>query len=228
MAFKGDLFEPNSAPECDSEASAFVNCIQGHKLFVSRAFQPNSMEVIKLALQSDAVARRIMAKGLSPMLGESVGVRLNINVLNHTGVAVHSIHRATSKDGLGHTRGRGYFRGEVISYLPVVLLKDAYFNVHQGGREAIASGRMAKHPMGSIDGTFVSQCQEMCFDGIEISFNPMSTHLFVDSQLDAVQFAQEVVILGHRAYARGKVQYFTEATAPKKIGASPSLAKLRS
>ncbi|MFM6828910.1 MAG: phosphoadenosine phosphosulfate reductase family protein [Novosphingobium sp.] len=46
----------------------------------------------------------------------------------NAGISVHSIHPSTSKDG--HTKGRGFYGGEVISYLPAVTLKDAYFNVH--------------------------------------------------------------------------------------------------
>lgn len=183
--------------------------------------KPESDEVILKALNTDAVARRILAKGESPQIGQFVGVRLNINVLKHTHVAVHSIHRATSKDG--HTRGKGFYRGEVFAYLPVVTLADAYFNVHQGMREGIAAGKTAKCPMASIDGTYVQQVGSPDFSGLEVSFNPKRTHLFVDANNLAVAYAAEVTILGHRAYARG-VRYFTRETAPPRAGDAPSLA----
>lgn len=101
----------------------------------SRNLRPHSVEIISAALQTDAVARRILAKGHRAAAGGVGGCELNINVLRSTGIAVHSIHRATSKNG--HTKGRGFYRGEVISYLPVVLLEDCFFNVHQGGREEL-------------------------------------------------------------------------------------------
>lgn len=194
-------------------------------LYEKRSLRPESYRTISLALQNDAVARRVLAKGASPESGEIVGVRLNINVLKSSGVAVHSIHRATSSDG--HKRGKGLYRGEVISYLPVVVLRDAFFNVHQPGREAIALGRSDKHPMASIDGALMKKSRGISYDGIEISFNPKRTHLFVDSEGYAVRRAEEVTILGHRAYARGLIEYFDAVTAPTRAGDAPSTARFR-
>lgn len=194
-------------------------------LYQQRRLSPEPHHVILQALQKDAVARRILAKNENPVHGQYVGVRLNINVLKSTGVAVHSIHRPTSRDG--HVHGRGFYRGEVISYLPVVVLRDAYFNVHQGGREGIASGQLAKHPMASIDGTFIEQPQQVVYDGVEVSFNPKRTHLFIDAHGFAVRYAEEVTILGHRAYARGRIEYFSSSNAPRKEGAAPSIAKFK-
>lgn len=209
------------------ELSSFLDTVPFPQstLYRARALTPPSMEEIHEALQCDATARRILAKGVQPQDAELVGVRLNINVLKHTGVAVHSIHKATSKNG--HALGRGFYRGEVINYLPVVVLREAFFNVHQGGREGIAAGRMAKHPMASIDGKFVADPGPVTFDGVEVSFNPMRTHLFVDSEDQAVQFADEVTILGHRAYLRGLIRYYTADTAPVRAGTSPSCARFR-
>jgi hypothetical protein len=184
-------------------------------LWLPRVLRPESFSSIRVALQTDAVARRILAKAQSPEDGELVGVRLNINVLKRTGVAVHSLHKATSKDG--HTRGKGFYKGEVFAYLPVVTLRNAWFNVHQDGREAIASGLKPKFPMASVDGEFVRVKGKANFDGVEVSFNPKSVHLFVDSKNQAVSYAKEVTILGHRAYARG-VHYFSRENAPTKTG----------
>lgn len=194
-------------------------------LYGVRQLRPESPETVYEALQTDAVARRILAKGEIVKPGQLVGVRLNINVLAHTGVAVHSIHRATNKDG--YRQNRGFYRGEVLTYLPVVLLRDAFFNVHQAGREGIASGTMAKHPMASIDGTFTEHGDALSFDGMEISFNPKVHHLFVDTKGFAIQYAEEVTILGHRAYARGKIRYYSESDAPAKAGPAPSQTRFR-
>jgi hypothetical protein len=206
-------------------AAACLPALSQSGLYKVRTLAPEPDDAIASALATDAVARRILAKGLAPAPGELVGVRLNINVLKSTGVAVHSVHRATSKDG--HRAGRGFYRGEVITYLPVVMLRDAYFNVHQGGREGIASGRMSKHPMASIDGTFVAQQRPLVFDGVAIGFNPKKSHLFTDEEGYAVQYAEEVTILANRAYGRGRLAYFDERTAPMKAGDSPSLARFR-
>lgn len=192
-------------------------------LYMQRDLSAESDDVVLAALQTDAVARRILAKAEAPSIGSFVGVRLNINVLRNTGCAVHSIHRATSKDG--HMRGRGFYRGEVITYLPVVTLQDAYFNVHQGMRESIANGSSAKCPMASVDGTFIEQPDQACFDGVRVRFNPKASHLFVDDDNYAVEYAEHVTILGHRAFCRGRIRYFCLDSAPKRAGDAPSVAR---
>jgi len=190
-----------------------------------REMRPESDEQIAIALQSDPVARRIMAKNQRPLHDQLVGVRLNINVMSRTGVAVHSIHRATSRDG--HIKGCGFFRGEVVNYLAVVVMRDAYFSVHQRSREAIASGRMSKHPMASIDGNYVAGTGDVDLDGEEISFNPKRVHLFVNSQNFAIRYAEHVTVMGHRAFARGRIIYYDPATAPLRAGDAPSQVRLR-
>lgn len=63
------------------------------------------------ALETDAVARRILAKGIEIEDGELVGARLNINVLKNTGVAVNTIHRGNK--GEGYKANKGLWGGEV-------------------------------------------------------------------------------------------------------------------
>jgi hypothetical protein len=140
-------------------------------------------------------------------------------------VAVHSIHKATSKDG--HKQGRGFYRGEVVCYLNVVVLRNAYMNVHQASREGIATGEIAKCPMASIDGEFVEPGGKVSFDGVELSFNPKSVHLFVDADGYAVRYAEEITILGHRGYARGKIEYYAEDNAPAKFGCAATSVKFK-
>jgi hypothetical protein len=218
-------FDPNPADLLAVENPESTIQAASHQHYKCRSLQPESESVILAALQKDATARRILSKGETPQFNTAVGVRLNINVLRSTGVAVHSVHKATSKDG--HTKGRGFYRGEVTSYLPVVVLRDAFFNVHQGGREGIASGQQAKHPMASIDGTFTEQPEKVGFDGVEVSFNPKRTHLFVDAEGFALRYAEEVTILGHRAYARGRLEFYTAATAPQRAGDAPTVARFK-
>lgn len=195
-------------------------------LYKQRTLQPESMETIIKALGADAVARRILAKGQSLAAGQRIGVRLNLNVFKSTGVAVHTIHRATSTDG--HTKGRGFYRGEVLSYQPVVVLKEVYFNVHQAGRQGIAAGTMNKHPMASCDGLYQPTDESLTFDGVELSFNPKRVHLFTDEEGFAVQYAEEVTIMGHRAYARKTIRYFSQESAPPKAGDAPSSVRFKS
>lgn len=175
------------------------------------------------ALNRDAVARRVASKGMAPTSGDVVGIRLNLNVLKSTGVAVHTVHKGGKTDG--YTRNKGLWSGEVLCYAQTVTLKRAYFNVHQVGREAIASGSAAKHPMASVDGILDSLGDDADFGGIEISFNPRSVHLFVDPSMRAVRYADEVSMRGHRCYARGRIVLFDGSSWIAPAGDSPSAAK---
>ena len=182
---------------------------------------------VALALQTDAVARRITAKGLFPAKGQRIGVRLNLNVLKNTGVAVQTLHAATNK--LGYSENKGFYNGEAIGYAGAVTLKNAFFNVEQSAREAIAVGLQAKTPMASVDGQFVEAPTHISFDENdfkEVRFNPKAVHLFVDENNSAIRRCEYVTIIGHRAYAWGDIEYHTEATAPKRAGSSPSAAVL--
>lgn len=173
------------------------------------------------ALATDAVARRIMAKGIEVQEGDRVGARLNINVLKNTGVAVNTIHRG--KAGDGYTKNRGWWGGEVIAYAPVVTLRDAYFNVDQRAREGIASGAAAKSPMASIDGAFR---KEHSFDGVEFRFNPKREHLFRDALGRVLKRADEVTITGNSAFARGEIEYYGPEDVPARAGDAPSQGRL--
>jgi len=194
-------------------------------LFHQRTLQLETPDQVHAALQADATARRILAKGMQPVEGELVGVRLNLNIIKSTGVRVHSIHRGTRNGG--HTKGNGFYRGEVITYHQVVTLRHAWFNVHQAGREQIATGGN-KGPMASVDGEFVMPLeQEPDFGGVEIRFNPKDVHLFTDLEGYALQFAEEVTLAGHRAYARGLLVYHDETSAPARAGTAPSSVRYR-
>ncbi len=182
-------------------------------------------QAIATALETDAVARRIMAKDKFPVKGQRVGVRLNLNVLKTTGVAVQTLHAATNRHG--YTKNKGFYNGEAIGYAGAVTLKNAFFNVEQSAREAIALGLQAKTPMASVDGQFVEAPVHIPLDEdhpSEIRFNPKAVHLFVDADNRAIRRAEFVTIVGHRAYAWGDIEYHTEATAPKRAGSAPSMA----
>ena len=191
------------------------------RLPVDRLLAP---ETVDEALATDAVATRVRAKGLGPAPGELVGVRLNLNVLKSTGLAVQTLHRPTNAGG--YRRNRGFYNGEACGYAQAVVLRDAYFNVSQPAREAIAEGRHHKFAMASVDGKLVSFVPPEGFEGLEIGFNPKTEHLFVDAEHRAIHSAEEVVVLGHRIYARGRVVYHTPETVPARKGSAPSMTQV--
>jgi hypothetical protein len=123
-------------------------------------------------------------------------------------------------------KGRGLYGNEVIAYLPVVTLRNVWFNVHQGQREAIASDMAAKSPMASVDGTYCDQ-SEHSFDGIELSHNPRRVHTFVDAENFGVAYAERVTVLGHRYYARGQIRFFSEHDAPLRAGNAYSETRIK-
>ena len=181
-----------------------------------------SKEKADEALKVDATAQKILAKGNVIKNGDLVGVRLNINVLNRTGVPVQSVHKGgegirKKMDKPGNQSG--FYNGEVLTYAPYAVLKNAYFTVHQPMREKIASGSSSKTPMASADGEWINT-DSPSFDGVLARFNPHGEHLFIDQKGRAVKRAEEATIMGHRAYLRGEIEYYQPGEAPAKAGDS--------
>lgn len=187
-------------------------------LYRKRRIDVLTADMVRDALETDFNSRRVLAKGITPKPGDLVGVRVNISVENNTGVAIQTVHAGSNREG--YKNNAGFWDGEAITYQQVVVVKDAYFNVQQKRREDIAAG-LKKKPMASVDGNFV-RADNGNFDGIEILFNPRRVHLFVDAEGHPIRYAEEVTVLGHRAYARGRIEYYTRETAPEKIGVTPS------
>jgi hypothetical protein len=183
----------------------------------------NSNAEVQKALQSDATSRKIMEKGIEHKDGDLVGARLNLNVLNNTKVPVYTLHKPTNKTG--YKQGKGFYDGEAQAYHHVVTMKNAHFNVNQKAREDIASGKQNKFPMASVDGEF-KKTDKPNFDGVVATFNPKRHHLFVDENGRSIRSAEDVTLHGHKAYLRGKIEYHTPETEPKKIGETPSESKL--
>lgn len=218
MTFRGSRGAADTTGRIAAEGGCRV-VVVSHPLYRERELSLLSDRKARQALEADTTSRRILGKGLKPRSGDLVGVRLNINVLKSQGIAVQTIHAGNERGG--YRANRGFFSGEVITYRKCVTLGDCYFNVHQKGREAIAAGRAAKYPMASIDGVYRPNAWHS-LDGIEVRFNPHREHLFVDMANRPVRWAEEVTIYGHRAYARGMIEYYTENTAPVKAGDAPS------
>lgn len=209
-----------------TEATGHIIDAKDHHLYQERSAESMSLkspEEVQNALAGDATSVKIMDKGHVPKTGDLVGARLNINVLNNTGIPVLTMHKATNKSN--YRRGQGFYKGEAQAYQQVTTLKDAHFNVHQVGREAIASGKMNKHPMASVDGSYV-KTDKPDFNGVEARFNPKAHHLFVDANGNAIRSAEHVTLHGHRAYLRGKIEYHTNETLPKRAGDAPSDTKI--
>jgi hypothetical protein len=152
-----------------------------------------------------------------------VGVRLNVNVLKSTGVAVNSIHRGNKGDG--YTKNRGLWGGEVINYAPVTELRGAYFNVSQKAREKIAQGVGPKEPMASVDGNYVER-KAPNFDGVEFRFNPKREHLFRDGLGRVLRYADEATVVGNSVFARGRIEYYGEEDVPARAGDSETQGRL--
>lgn len=192
-----------------------------HPLYQQQTVTMATDDEVANALASDATSKRIMAKGLMPAEGQIVGVRLNLNIIKSKGVAVQTIHSGNSSNG--YMRGRGLYNGSALAYLKYACLIDAYFNVNQVAREKIASAAEPKHSMASVDGTF--SLAEPSFDGVEILFQPKRIHLFCDADNRPIQYAQFVTVYASRVYARGRLVFYDETTAPAKVGASPSAVR---
>lgn len=176
-------------------------------------------ETVARALAADKTCARVMAKGLRPVAGDLIGVRLNLNLFKSQKVAVQTIHKG-NRSGR-YKDGAGFFNGSPLRYEKAVVLASCYFNVSQQGRERIASGTVSKFPMASCDGEFVDD-PNPSLDGVEIRFDPKKVHLFVDTDNRPVRWAERVTVYGHRAYARGVLVYYDEETAPPKAGDAPS------
>ena len=112
------------------------------------------------------------------------------------------------------------YNGEALAYRSAVTVRNVVFGVNQKARELIASGQENKFPMASVNGEFHKAPPRL--EGVEISFNPVRSHLFTDKDGRAVKGADEVTVYGNRVYARGRIRYYTAAEAPKPEGSSPS------
>lgn len=191
-----------------------------HELYESaRIVAVPTAEVATAALLKDATARRIISENNEINDGQRVGSRLNLNVLKSTGVFVNTIHTATNTND-GHKHNKGWWNGKVLSYSPVVQMRNVYFNVQQSAREKIASGKANKMPHASVDGEIDTK-SHIRFDGVEIRFNPTKQRLFVDGNNNPVRYAEHVTIIGHQVFARGDITYYESVEeAPKKAGDS--------
>jgi len=159
----------------------------------------------------DATTRQTEAKNIKIEPGMLVGSRININASKSLGYPVLTIHHTFDK-GKPQKENPNASKGEAIGQRGNVTLSNVNFNVSQSERNKIAEGR-AKGVMAMAVGRVMDV--EPNFDGVELSFNPNREHLFVDSEGRAVKSAEEVTVMGFKAYARGKITYFEDFEDPR-------------
>lgn len=160
---------------------------------------------LELVRAKDATGRRILDKGVEVADGQPVGVRANLNVKKTTGVTVQTMHKGTQAQ---LDKGTGMFGGEAIGYGAAVTLRNVRFSVNQEARAKIYTKEENKFPMASVDGNYVANPGSDRFHGIEVTFNPMKQHLFVDSRGRPVKAAEEVTVVGSKVYVRGRVTFY--------------------
>lgn len=218
-------YEQSLRRKAKEEAAKTPHIIEAH---TSPHFKVRTAEEVGAMSQADAIAlvrdkdatgRRVLDKNEKIYDDQVVGVRANLNLKKSTGVTVQTMHRG-SLDQL--KSGTGLFSGEAIGYGAAPMLKDANFSVNQNARAKILLKEANKFPMASVDGKLVNEAKpngardaQSKFNGVEIRFNPMSTHLFTDPDGRAVKSATNVTVVGSSVFARGRIEYYTAENMPK-------------
>ena len=174
-------------------------------------------------LASKATVYAQKDKLLSPIKdGTKVGVRLNLNS-----------KVPDSPQGLDklQTLHKNNFNGEVLSFQPYATVENAVFSVKPEGRQSISAKILGvdvpeakgKYNAMSVDGTLAQSKNVISKGGkgvVEIGFNPMNNHLFIDMMTgQAVKGADVATVIGDRVYARG-VKYWKKSEAPEVMDAS--------
>ncbi len=116
--------------------------------------------------------------------------------------------------------------GTSLGYDGAVTMRNALFYVNTNGRRDILAGRRSKFPMAAVIGdlTHIPALTE----GVEIAFNPMRHHLFVELATGyAIRAADEVTVFNTRCYARGQIEYWDEDEAPSPLDGQPSQVMFR-
>lgn len=154
--------------------------------------------------------------------GTKVGIRLNLN---------SKIPDAPKGRDKLQTLHKNNFNGTAMSYVSHATVENVTFNVSQSGRAGIAAKMYApdtpeaknKFPAMSVDGNYKPDrnvLEEMDDSVVEIGFNPMNLHLFIDMNTgQAVESADVATVVGDRVYAKG-VKYMKKADAPEPKPAS--------
>ena len=176
--------------------------------------------LVKNATAGSSTKNKLINKSIED--GTKIGIRLNL---------ASKIDGAPKGVDKLQTLHKNNFNGKALSYVPYATVENVIFNVSQKGRAGIASKKYApdvpeaqnKFPAMSVDGIYKPNRNVLNeVDGyeVEIGFNPMNLHLFVDMKTgQAVKGADVATVIGDRAYAKN-VTYLKKADAPDPIKAS--------
>lgn len=206
-------------------------------LYRERDMDLPNIEEINDVIENHKAGKKILDENAPLKDGDLVGGRLNLNLLEAGQkkygyrMSILSVHKAKNQKATKYQEHNGvstFAREKVVRNFDVMTLRNAYFNVNVKGSSEVGTmlfNRFVKKmdpkavkamyptaknkfPLASVDGEYVDTPRENSnFDGILIKYNPMASHMFMDVTGRPIKFAEEVTLMGDRAYARGKIEY---------------------
>ena len=206
-------------------------------LYRERDIDLPNIDEINDVIQGHKAGKKILDENAPLSPGDLVGGRLNLNLLDAGQkkygyrMSILSVHKPSNQKGKKYQEHNGvttFAREKVVRNVDVMTLRNAYFNVNVKGSSEVGAmlhNRFVKKldpkqikelyptaknkfPLASVDGEYVDTPRENTnFDGVMIKYNPMASHMFMDVTGRPIKFAEEVTLIGDRAYARGKIEY---------------------
>jgi len=143
-------------------------------------------------MESYVLYKDAKAKGREPVVGQKVGVRFNLSVLDYGRKGVLSVHDKT-------------FNGDVIDMVKASTVNNVKFSASKSGAKKIKEGESNKFPMASVDGSFVSNDvdESVVENGQRVFFNPKITDFFYDKDGREVLSASRATVDGPKVFAEG-------------------------
>ena len=206
-------------------------------LYRERDIDLPNIDEINDVIQGHKAGKKILDENAPLNPGDLVGGRLNLNLLDAGQkkygyrMSILSVHKPSNQKGKKYQEHNGvttFAREKVVRNVDVMTLRNAYFNVNVKGSSEVGATlhnrfikkldpkqikelyptAKNKFPLASVDGEYVDTPRENTnFDGVMIKYNPMASHMFMDVTGRPIKFAEEVTLIGDRAYARGKIEY---------------------
>ncbi len=206
-------------------------------LYRERDIDLPNIDEINDVIQGHKAGKKILDENAPLSPGDLVGGRLNLNLLDAGQkkygyrMSILSVHKPSNQKGKKYQEHNGVTtlaRDKVVRNVDVMTLRNAYFNVNVKGSSEVGAmlhnrfikkldpkqikelypTAKNKFPLASVDGEYVDTPRENTnFDGVMIKYNPMASHMFMDVTGRPIKFAEEVTLIGDRAYARGKIEY---------------------
>lgn len=206
-------------------------------LYRERDLDLPKIEEIDDVIKNHKAGKKILDENAPLKEGDLVGGRLNLNLLEAGQkkygyrMSILSVHKASNQKATKYQEHNGvstFAREKVVRNFDVMTLSNAYFNVNVKGSSEVGAmlhnrfikkldpkqikelypTAKNKFPLASVDGEYVDTPRENTnFNGVMIKYNPMASHMFMDVTGRPIKFAEEVTLIGDRAYARGKIEY---------------------